>query len=287
MEQIELLYWQDVSYTLLATLYSRAHESRSKNPILTDPQAEEIVRKLTPHLAQAPHKLHQNLAKGKLDKNLVVHIALRAKRYDDYTRRFLQQAPNGVVVNIGAGLDTRFHRVDNGRVQFYDLDFPEVIALKRKLLNESDRYHFIASSVLDFAWMEQVAAFKDRPFLFLAEGVFMYLHETDVKSLVLALQAHFPGCELVCEVVNAAWLRPSLKWMIDMKLQREMQFGKGVTYHFGIEDGRELESWHEGIEFLDEWSYFDEPEEKLGVLKLFRHIPLLRKTQWTVHYRLH
>jgi len=59
-----------------------------------------------------------------------------------------------------------------------------------------------------------------------------------------------------------------------------------LTYHFGIQDGQELESWHEGIEFLDEWSYFDEPEKKLGVLKYFRHIPLLRKTQWTVHYRL-
>lgn len=286
MEQTELLDWQDVSFTLLATLYSRAHESRSKDPIFTDPQSEEIVRQLTPLLAQSPNKLHQNLAKGKVDKNLVVHIALRAKRYDAYTRSFLQQAPDGVVINIGAGLDTRFQRIDNGQVQFYDLDFPEVIDLKRKLLNERDRYRFIPSSVLDFAWMDQVAAFKDRPFLFLAEGVFMYLREEEVKLLVLALQANFPGCELVCEVVNAVWLWPSLKWMIDMKLQREMQFGKGVTYHFGIHDGQELESWHEGIEFLDEWSYFDAPEKKLGMLKLFRHIPLLRKTQWTVHYRL-
>ena len=51
-------------------------------------------------------------------------------------------------------------------------------------------------------------------------------------------------------MVNALWLRPSLKWMIDVKLQREMQFGKGVTYHFGIHDSQELESWHDGTPTL-------------------------------------
>ena len=55
MELTEILNWQDVSFTLLATLYSRAHESRTNDLILADPQAEEIVRQLNPHLAQSPH----------------------------------------------------------------------------------------------------------------------------------------------------------------------------------------------------------------------------------------
>jgi len=100
------------------------------------------------------------------------------------------------VVNIGCGLDTRFHRVDNGRVNFYDLDFPEVMEIKKKFISENDRYHFISSSVLDDDWMMELKK-HDGPFMFLAEGVFMYLFKDDVKSLVLKLQSQFPGSELV------------------------------------------------------------------------------------------
>jgi hypothetical protein len=57
-------------------------------------------------------------------------------------------------------------------------------------------------------------------------------------------------------------------------------------FRSGIHDGHEMEHWHSGIQFLDEWSYFDSEEKKLGWLRLFRHIALIRKTQWTVHYRL-
>jgi O-methyltransferase involved in polyketide biosynthesis len=128
--------------------------------------------------------------------------------------------------------------------------------------------------------------FHNRPFLFLAEGVFMYLHQEDVKSLILKLQASFPNSELVAEVVNSFWLRKSLKWMINVKLQREFHLGKEATYNFGIKDSRDLESWHPGLKFLDEWSYVDEPEPKLGALRYFRHINLFRKTQWTIHYKL-
>lgn len=276
----------DVSATSLITLYSHALESQSSNPVLHDPKAVEITQLLNPEFSKSSNTFHQNLAGGKLDKRLVVHIALRARRYDQYVKDFLQHAPNGIVINIGCGLDTRFHRLDDGRVTVYDLDFPEVIAIKKNLLQETDRYHFIPSSVLDFEWMESLSQFKDRPFLFLAEGVFMYLQEAEVKSLVLALQAKFPGAELVCEMFNAFWLKKSLKWMMDVKMRRELHLGKDATFNFGIKDGKDLESWNASIQFLDEWSYFDESEEKLGALKYFKHIELLRKTQWTVHYKL-
>jgi hypothetical protein len=62
---------------------------------------------------------------------------------------------------------------------------------------------------------------------------------------------------------------------------------KYATFHFGIRDSNEMEEWHDGIEFLDEWSYFDSEEKKLGRLKMFRNIRLFRKTQWTVYYKLH
>ena len=73
----------------------------------------------------------------------VVRIAISAKRYDEYVVEFLKSSPDGVVVNIGCGLDSRFSRIDNGRVRFYDLDLPDVIGIKRRFFEGTDRHRFI------------------------------------------------------------------------------------------------------------------------------------------------
>ncbi|NEO35226.1 MAG: class I SAM-dependent methyltransferase [Moorea sp. SIOASIH] len=288
MEIQKLLNTQisDVAATSLMTLYCHALESQSKDPILDDPLAVEITDKLNPELSQSDNKLYQSLAKGKLEKKLVVHVAMRAKRYDDYTRNFLERSHNGIVVNIGCGLDTRFHRIDNGKVIFYDLDLPEVIAVKRKLLPETDRYRFIPSSVLNYEWMEAITQLNPDSVLLMAEGVFMYLKEEEVKSLVLKLQSTFPGCELIAEFFNAAWLKQPLRAIINRKLQRDFKFGKDATFKFGIKDSKDLDSWNPGIEFLDDWFYLDEPEKKLGLLRVLKDIPFFRKILWTARYKL-
>ena len=275
----------DVASTSFITLYCHALETLSENPVLHDQKSVEITTELNKTLSLSEEKLDRVLVAGTLDRRLVVHIALRAKKYDDYARDFLQKFPDGVIVNIGCGLDSRFLRIDNGRVVFYDLDLPEIIAIKKTFFDESERYRLIASSVLDYGWMNTVRQHKG-PFLFMAEGVFMYLDIQDVRSLVLKIQETFPGSELVCEVVNSLWLSPLLKKMLDFKLQRQAHMGKDAAFRSGIRNGREMEQWHDGIQFLDEWSYFDSDEKKLGWLRLLKHIEFIRKTQWTVHYRL-
>jgi len=275
----------DVATTSFVTLYCQAIESQSKDPILNDPKAVEITHELNKILSNPRNKLEKTLVKGKLDKQLVVHIAIRAKRYDKYVRDFLKKSPEGIVINIGCGLDSRFLRIDNGKVFFYDLDLPEVIEIKKQFFKDDERYHLIASSVLDYNWITIVAKHKG-PFLFIAEGVFMYLHKEDVKSLILKLQSEFPGSELVCEVFNSLWLKKPLKRMVNYKMQHQLYLGKDATYNFGIRDSKEMEKWHTGIQFLDDWSYFESEEKKLGWLRMFRNIELFRKTQLTVHYKL-
>jgi methyltransferase (TIGR00027 family) len=275
----------DIAATSFVTLYCHALESLSDDPILSDPKSVEIMNELNKMLSPADHTLDRILVAGTLDKRLVAHIAIRAKKYDDYARNFLQRFPEGVVVNIGCGLDSRFLRIDNGRVVLYDLDLPEIIAIKKTFFSETERYHLIASSVLDFDWMAPVLQHRG-PFLFMAEGVFMYLDGSDVRSLVLKIQETFPGSELVCEVINSVWFSSPLKKMLDYKMQRQVHLGKDAMFRSGIRNSREMEQWHSGIQFLDEWSYFDSEEKKLGWIKVLRHIELIRKTQWTVHYLL-
>jgi O-methyltransferase involved in polyketide biosynthesis len=275
----------DIAATSLVTLYCHAIETRSYNPILVDLKSVEITTELDKTLSRSGQPLERALVAGTLDKNLVIHIAIRAKKYDTFAGEFLTRYPDGVVVNIGCGLDSRFLRIDNGRVVFYDLDLPEIIAIKKGFFTESERYHLLASSVLDYGWMATVSRHAG-PFLFMAEGVFMYLDGDDVRSLVLEIKKTFPGSELVCEVENSFWLGPLTKKVLGYKLQHQCYLGTGAMFRSGIRDSREMEQWESGIQFLDEWSYFDSDEKKLGWLRLFRHIGWMRKTQWTVHYRL-
>lgn len=279
----------DVSETLLIPLYSRAFETQSKNPLIIDQKAVDITTHLNALFATSTNPLHRQLAKGKvrrrLNKKLTAFLALRCRRFDRYCQEFLQRFPQSVIVELGCGLSSRFFRIDDGKVEWYDLDLPEVIAVRKLFFPQTPRTHLITSSVLDFQWMDLLSP-GHMHVLFIAEGLLMYLHEAEVKGLVLELQRRFPGCELVCEMENSFVIKALQKERWRKKFQRDHHLGPDVTMHFGIRDGRDLETWGAGIRFLDEWTIFDDHEKKLGWMNLFRFSKKLRKAQWIVHYRL-
>ena len=156
---------EGVAETLLMTLYARARESQRSDAMIRDEKAVEMVNQLACDFSRLRMQRHDEIA-----------VIPRMKRFDNYVREFLDRNPNAVVVHIGCGLDTRFERVDNGCVEWFDLDMPEVIEIHRKLLvNESPRYHVLATSVFENGWLEQVKPYKTHPFMFVAEGVFHIL----------------------------------------------------------------------------------------------------------------
>lgn len=282
----ETINFSDVEESCLLTFYCHVQENRRTDPILEDPLALEIANRIDPLLAASPSRLQKYVASGKIRDALVVHICLRAKKYDEYARDFLTRHPDATIINIGCGIDTRFNRVDNGKVNFYDLDLPEVVRFKKKLIKETPRYHLVSSSVFDFGWMEQVQADRPKHVLFLVEGVFMYCEPQQVKDLVMELQRRFPDSELVCEVVNKRWISPLMQKLLALKMQTQLKMGKGSLFRFGVENGREMETWHAGITLLDEWSYFDTKHPRLGALGILGRSSSFQRTQWTVHYRL-
>lgn len=278
--------FSDVESTALLTLYARAIESRSQDPILVDETAEYLVDRIDPLIAVRDDPLLRMLFERRVTPQLTVHIALRAKKYDQYARDFLLRNPSGVIVNLGCGMDTRFQRLDDGHLVCFDLDLPDMIHFKRGLLAETDRYQMIASSVFDESWMEQVSSAGSRPVLFLAEGLFMYLDPYKVRQLVLDLQSRFPGSELVCEVVSQRWTSGFWKKVTASKMQRQLKLGKGTEYCFGLVSPDEMENWHSGIHFIERWSYFETNHPKLGWMRMFSKLSVLNEVQYTVYYRL-
>ncbi len=285
-DKFQELDFSGVQETGLLTLYNKALESQSEDPILKDEIAESLIGRIDPILKFKEGKMAKQLRERATDPRLNVHIALRSKKYDDYAREFLNSHPDGIIVNIGCGLDTRFFRIDNGHVHFFDLDLPEVIRFKRQLLAETDRYRMIPQSVLDISWMEQIKT-EGKSVLLLAEGVLMYLQESEVKRLVLALQEHFPESDLVCELTNRTWVEGYWAKLTQMKMRHRLKMGKDAIFSFGVSSPDELESWGPGIEFREMWFYMDDNHPKIGWMRVFRHFKMIRMAQFTVRYTLH
>jgi O-methyltransferase involved in polyketide biosynthesis len=169
--------------------------------------------------------------------------------------------------------------VDDGRVEWYDLDFPAVIDLRRKFIgDERERYHLLAGSVLEDTWLEAVKMYSQRPFLFLAETVFVYFTEAQVKSLVFTLCDHFPGAELVFD----GW-RPFEVWLGNRYLANSQFAG---FMQWGLWRGQELEGWGDSIHLLDEWGFFDQPEPRLASFRWLALLFRLFKPIRIFHFRL-
>jgi methyltransferase (TIGR00027 family) len=266
-----------VAETLLITLYIRATESQRPDALIKDERAEALVRQLDQETLRKTLALTDDFSR--------VAVILKGREFDRFTQDFLSRHPDAVVVHIGCGLDTRFERVDNGRVEWYDLDLPEVIELRRKLVGgEGPRHHFLAGSVLDSAWLQAVSAHERAPFLFLVEGVFMYFEEAQVKSLVLRLHEHFPGAELIFDAFT-----PFMRWAHNVKVTRT---GVGAYLHWGLKHARDVEQWGAtssigaGIRLLDERFPFQYPEPRMRNALKMRLFPFLATAIGVFRYQL-
>ena len=185
----EKIHFTKEKETMLMTLSGRAIQSQWKNPILRDPWAEEAMRHIDYDIEQDPTREWARGACGKRSDCTV--IATRAATFDLLTNRYLADHPDATVLHVGCGMDSRVFRVDPpATVQWFDVDYPDVIDLRRQLFPEREAYHLIGAPLSDLRWLDEVP--RDRPGLLIAEGVLHYLSETEVKALLNAVVAHFP-----------------------------------------------------------------------------------------------
>jgi O-methyltransferase involved in polyketide biosynthesis len=257
----------EVSETLFIPLFFRAVESKEQDPIVRDERAPALLERISYDFSHC-----ENLA---LDR---VFTLMRSREFDRCARAFLAEHPSSVVVEIGCGLDDRLSRVDNEKVDWYNLDLPEVIALRTKLLGEEKRCKSIACSILDPSWLEQVRARPGDPCLFLAEGVLVYFDESKARRIVLTLRDRYPGSKLVFDTLS-----PFMVWMKRLEPGTK---DAAMLVRWALRSDRELERWGEGLRLLGSWNYFSQREPRLGWASLLRFFPPIARGARILRYRL-
>jgi O-methyltransferase involved in polyketide biosynthesis len=250
--------------TMLTTLYLKALDAEFEHPVLGDRYAREAMG-----------RLDYDWREIGVTRTWAPLVTVRTAQYDMWARQFLAVHPHATVVHLGCGLDSRVFRLDPGPdVDWYDVDFPAVIALREKVYPSRTGYHLVASSATDPSWLEQIPA--DRPVLFLAEGISMYLTEQEGVTLLQRIVDRFPSGELQIDFYNWFGIR-SQKFHTLVRRS-------GSTLHWAVNSPQDVLSQVSGIRLLTAQPFFDAAtfDRVSGPFRaarrMVRAVPAVRKT---------
>ncbi|MFC7620392.1 class I SAM-dependent methyltransferase [Microlunatus sp. GCM10028923] len=229
-----------VQRTLTPVLRAKALDNRLPEPVLGDRDAERTMRALDPDYDRRWFGTSQ----------AGIGAVIRAKTHDDWARDFLADHPDAVVLHLGCGLDARVFRVDPpGTVDWYDLDYPDVITLRREHLPDRPHTTMIGTSVTDPGWLDRIP--RDRPVLMIAEGLVPYLTVAEVRRLLTDLIEAFPLGQFQFETCPV-WVQRSSGW--DPTLRKY-----GTRFNFSCNDPAALADWHPRLRYLGEAPMNDSP----------------------------
>lgn len=225
-----------VQETLVIPLYARKKCTELYPELFRDDTAVDLINRIDYDFS-ALEKHAQSL----MQQFGFLECAMRQTDLAWEVRDYLRTHPEAAVVNLGCGLDNTGRSCDNGRCKLYNLDFPAVIDVRNKLLPAGEREQNIACDLNDTAWFSKIDASGGA--VFFAAGVFYYFLQDQVKTLVQAMAAAFPGGRLVFDAANRAAVKLMLKtWIKDAEIQ-------DVNAYFAVADAaRELGEWSDKLQ---------------------------------------
>ena len=251
---IDVSCLQGVSETLLIPLIARARASTLfPNLQFQDPIAETILPQLNINFSALP------LDRDSLRKNIV-----RGSIFDRQLRLFLESHPDSTAISLGAGLSTQFHRVDNGRLKWFDIDLPEVIKVKSALLPQHERYHLCSYSLTDPQWLDAVSWSSDEPVIIICEGVLNFIAPEAVQTFFRMIAAHFTTeTQLIFDYVHP--------WLIRAANQSRYVRTNAVEFRWGIRHIQDVLGWSERFELIDEFPIMSKVGGSKGMMSALFH----------------
>jgi O-methyltransferase involved in polyketide biosynthesis len=270
---IVLPVFTPIEETLYLTLCGRALDNHLAQPILGDPMAEQVVG-----------ELGYDCGRFRLSTSPILNIALRAKKLDEVARGFIDRHPNAVGLDLGAGLDTRVFRIDPPpTVDWYDVDFPEVITARQQLLPDRANALCLGTNLTDPGWLDAIPS--DRPAVVVADGLLAFLAQDGMIALLNRLIGHFPSGEVAFNGYTrfAIWAA---------KHYHGTRSVADLIKSPGFDDPREPERWNPSLKLVKEILLTREPEvaEFPLALRLVNRLAahsaaLSRRGTTVLHYR--
>ena len=220
-----------VQETLILPLYSRKLCTELYPNLYRDETAVHLLDLIDYDFSEAEKNSHSLMQRfGALE------VAMRQSDLAFEVQAYLKKHPSAAVVNLGCGLDNTGRACDNGRCKIYNLDFPDVIALRQQLLPAWEREENIPCDLKDSAWFDRIDASSGA--VFFASGVFYYFLSEQVKGLVQKMANVFPGGVLVFDAANRTAVKMIAKtWLKSAKI-------KDVGAYFAVSDAaKEIGAW--------------------------------------------
>ena len=228
--------------TLLVPLFSKACADKENNPIIIDHKASEILE-----------SINYDFEGLSVPRQTMITLAMRAEKIDEYVQNYInwENNENPKVLHLGCGLDSRILRVGFNRGKWYDIDYPDVIELRRNFYDETPYYRMVPSSVTSRDWLDKIEL-TEGPACIIAEGLFMYLKEKEIRDLFLDLQKRLPSSEIIFDAYSTLTAKGANRHPSIRKT--------GASIQWGIDNPREIETWGRGITLQDEWFFTESPK---------------------------
>ena len=225
-----------VQETLVIPLYGRKMCSTLYPRLFYDETAIRLMDEI-----DYDFTLLEKKSKSLMQRFGFLEAAMRQNDLAWEVRDYLASHSDAAVVNLGCGLDSTGRSCDNGRCRIYNLDFPDVIRVRDELLPAGEREENIPCDLNDTGWFGKIDA--SNGVVFFAAGVFYYFLTEQVKALVQAMHAAFPGGRLVFDAANRKAVKLMLKtWLKTADIQ-------DVGAYFAVADAKkELSPWALGMQ---------------------------------------
>jgi len=257
--------------TLFITLCAKAIDCQAEPSMLHDAKALEILNTVGYDFTKLKGKIYYR------------NTVCRAKYIDEWVKEFITTNENAIVLYIGCGLDSRVTRINPpSTVNWYDLDFPEVIEVRKSFYSDTAHYKMLAASATDKAWLSQIP--NNRSTIIVAEGVLEYLAAEDVKQLIGRLADYFDKGQMVFDVMS--------KWAISFgNRERKMANLMTDSVHFwGIDDISEINTYNPKLERMDVISIFETPYVRemlptVGIFAKMINAPELKNVMRLLRYK--
>lgn len=262
MKKIEMT---GVPETMIQTLYARAMESEREGHLIHDKKAMEIVK-----------EMDYDFTKAKEDAMMRNGVVARTIVLDELVQNYVTAHPNAVVINIACGLDTRFYRVDNGKLRWFNLDLPVTIEVRKKFLEETGRVSVLPYSAMDEAWAEEVHKTLDaetnlhnetRPTLVIIEGLTMYLSKENVQKIFTIIRKHFTDATVLVETMSP--------FVVKHIKEKSIEASK-AKFTWGVKNGRILAKELPGFEPVKDVSLVEGMKKLYPIYGIIGKIPAVR-----------